>query len=63
MSVKTTKKGATAPTTKKALVGTKMTGKDKAGIVMARLLSKLYGFGTDDKYASTTDYCLVSFFV
>jgi hypothetical protein len=48
---------------------TKMTGEDEADLVVSCPVSKLYGFGTNDKYAisfdmeGTTDYCLVSFFV
>jgi hypothetical protein len=68
MSTKTKKKGAAA-NTKKPPVGMKTAGEDKADLVVSRPVSKLYGFGTIDKYAvsfdteGTTDYCLVSFFV
>ncbi len=68
MSKTTTKKGAAA-TTKKPPVGMKTTGDDEADLVVSRPVSKLYGFGTDNKYAVSldtegmTDYCLVSFFV
>jgi hypothetical protein len=47
----------------------KTTSEDEADLVVSCPVLKLYGFGTDDKYAmsfnteGTMDYCLVSFFV
>ena len=71
MSTKTTTKAAAAGT-KKATTA-KTTGKTEADYrstaSACRPVSKLYGFGTNDKYAvlfemeGTMDFCLVSFFV
>ncbi len=68
MSKTTAKKGATA-NTKNPPMGMKTTSEDETYLVFSRPVSKLYGFGTNDKYAlsfdteGTTDYCLLSFFV
>ena len=69
MSSKATMKKGAAANIKKPSVGLKTTGEDEADLLVSRPVSKLYGFGTNDKYAvsfdteGTTDYCLVSFFV
>jgi len=58
-----TKKAATAKTTGETEVDYRLSAS------ACRPVSKLYGFGTNDKYAvsfdteGTTDFCLVSFFV
>jgi hypothetical protein len=71
MNTKTATKAATAATKKAAAANT--TGETEADYrstaSACRLVSKLYGFGTNNKYAvsfdteGTTDFCLVSFFV
>jgi len=69
MNSKTAIKAAAAGPKKAA--GAKTTGEteDRSMALACRPVSKLYGFGTNDKYAvsfdteGTTDFCLVSFFV
>ena len=48
MNKTTTKKGASANTTK-PLVGFKTTGEDEADLASSHPVSKLYGFDTNDK--------------
>lgn len=71
MSTKTAVRAAAAST--KIAAAAKMTGEtgadNRSTASACRPVSKLYGFGTNDKYAvsfdteGTTDFCLVSFFV
>ncbi len=62
MSKATAKKGTTANTKKPPVCM-----KTKADLIVSRLVSKLYGFGTVNKYAMSfdtegiTNYCLMSF--